>query len=134
ANVTYLGESAEQSEGKMKARATRENVTKAFSDLAARSKPNDELFVLLIGHGSFDGKTAAFNLPGPDLTANDYATILNQFTTQKVTFVNTASSSGEFVKPLAGPARTIIAATKSGGERNETRFATFFVEALDTEA
>lgn len=117
----------------MKGRGTRDTVTKAFTDLAAKTKPNDELFVLLFGHGSFDGKTAAFNLPGPDLTAGDYAMLLQKFTTQKVAFVNTTSSSGAFLEPLAGPARTIVTATRTGGERNETRFAEFFVQALDAE-
>ena len=92
---------------------------------------DDELFVLLIGHGSFDGKMGAFNLPGPDLTAGDYATLLDLFKTQKITFVNTASASGAFLQALAGPNRAIVAATKTGGERNETRFPEFFVEALE---
>ena len=118
----------------MKARATRENVTKAFADLAAQAKADDEVFIVLIGHGSFDGRQAAFNLPGPDLTADDYAELLTKFPTQKIVFVNTASSSGAFLQPLAGPARTIVAATKTGGERNETRFAQYFVEALDNDA
>jgi len=134
ANITYLGENPDQSGGKMKARATRENVTKALTDLSASAKALDDIFIMLIGHGSFDGKIGAFNLPGPDLTADDYAALLKKFTTQKVTFVNTASSSGAFIQPLAGPARTIIAATRTGGERNETRFAEYFVEALDSEA
>jgi hypothetical protein len=134
ANVTYLGERPDASGGRMAARATKESVTKAFSDIAGRAKPNDEIFVLLIGHGSFDGKIGAFNLPGPDLTANDYATLLGRFTTQKITFVNTASSSGAFLQPLAGPARTIVTATKTGGERNETRFAQYFVEAIAGDA
>jgi hypothetical protein len=133
-NVTFLGENAEISEGRMKARATRENVTKAFGDLATGAKPDDDIFIVLIGHGSFDGKTAAFNLPGPDLTANDYATLLSQFKMQKVTFVNTASASGPFIEALKGPARVIVTSTKVGGERNETRFAAFFAEALDSES
>lgn len=132
ANVTWLGETPDK-EPRMKGRGTRDTVTKAFTDLAAAAKPNDELFIVLIGHGSFDGKIGAFNLPGPDLTADDYAMLLRKFTTQKITFVNTSSSSGAFLQPLAGPARTIITATKTGGERNETRFAEFFVQALDTE-
>lgn len=132
ANINWLGEAPDK-DPRIKARSSRDNVTKAFGDLAAKAKPNDEIFVLLIGHGSFDGKTGAFNLPGPDLTAPDYATLLQRFTTQKVVFVNTASSSGAFLQPLAGPARTIVTATKTGGERNETRFAEFFVQALDTE-
>jgi hypothetical protein len=131
-NVTWLGEAPDK-DPRIKARSTKENVTKAFSDLAGRVKPEDEIFVLLIGHGSFDGTTAAFNLPGPDLTAPEYAKLLQRFPTQKIVFVNTASSSGPFIQALAGPARTIVTATKTGGERNETRFAEFFVQAFDTE-
>lgn len=134
ANVAYLGENPAQSGGRMKARATRENVTNELGDIATRAKPNDEIFILLIGHGSFDGKNGAFNLPGPDLGAGDYAALLDRFKTQKVTFVNTASSSGAFLQPLAGPARTVVAATKTGGERNETRFPEYFVEALASES
>lgn len=135
ANMAWYGEAAAaEKDPRVKDRSTRENVTKAFGDLAQRAKPNDEIVVLLIGHGSFDGKTAAFNLPGPDLTAADYAALLDRFPTQRVAFVNAASSSGPFVQALAGPARTIVAATRTGGERNETRFPEFFVEALSSEA
>jgi hypothetical protein len=133
-NVTYLGEQPETDPTRISGRATRDSVAKAIEGLAARSGPNDEVFILLIGHGSFDGRTAAFNLPGPDLNAADYANLLKKFTTQRIVFVNTASSSGAFLPVLAGPGRTIIAATKTGGERNETRFPGFFVEALTAEA
>lgn len=128
-NVAYLGET----ESPNRARATRDAVTKAFSDLAARAKSLDQIIVVLIGHGSFDGRQASFNLPGPDLSAADYAKLLEKFPTQHVAFINTASSSGAFLQPLAGPARTIVTATKTGGERNETRFPAYFVEALDSE-
>lgn len=134
ANITYLGEHVEASGGRMKARATRDNVTRAFADMAGRAKPDDEIFVLLIGHGSFDGQTGAFNLPGPDLSASDYALLLDRFKTQKIAFINTSSSSGAFLEAVKGPARTVVAATRTGGERNETRFPQFFVEALAAEA
>jgi hypothetical protein len=129
-SITYLAERTELDPARIKLRSTRENVTKAFADLAARVKTNDEIVVLLIGHGTFDGKTAAFNLPGPDLAAADYAKLLEKFPTQRIAFVHTGSSSGAFIPVLAGPARTIIAATRTGGERNETRFPEYFVEAL----
>jgi len=132
ANVSWLGEVPDK-DPRIKARSSRDNVTKALTDLAASTKPDDDIFIVLIGHGSFDGKTAAFNLPGPDLTADDYAALLRKFATQKIVFVNTASSSGAFVQTLAGPARTIVTATRTGGERNETRFAEHFVAAFDTE-
>jgi hypothetical protein len=134
ANVTYLGERPEQDPARIRGRATKETVTKAFDDIARRSKPTDELFVLLIGHGSFDGRMGAFGLVGPDLTAADYAVLLDRFKTQRIAFVNTASASGAFLEVLAGPARSIVAATKTGGEKNETRFPAFFVEAIESEA
>jgi hypothetical protein len=130
ASITYLAERTELDPARIKVRSTRENVTKAFADLAARVKTNDEIIVLLIGHGTFDGKVAAFNLPGPDLAATEYAKLLEKFPTQRIAFVHTGSSSGAFVPVLAGPARTIVTATRTGGERNETRFPEYFVEAL----
>ena len=45
-------------------------------------------------------------------------------------FVNTATASGEFIAGLSGPKRTIITATKTARERNETKFGEFFVEAF----
>src|SRR5262245_41213335 len=84
-NINYLGEQPDKDPARIRARATKENGTKAFEDTARRAKPEDELFVLLIGHGSFDGKTAAFNLPGPDLTAADYGVLLDRFKTQRIT-------------------------------------------------
>lgn len=130
ANVIYLGERTELDPARVKARSTRDSVLKAFSETAARAKANDEVFVLLIGHGSFDGRTAAFNLPGPDLTADEYRPLLEKLRLQRVAFINTASSSGAFLEPLVGPGRTIVTATRTGGERNEPRFAEFFIEAF----
>ena len=47
--------------------------TKPSPTIAARSKPNDNVIVLLIGHGSFDGRSAAFNIMGPICTAPDWS-------------------------------------------------------------
>jgi hypothetical protein len=134
ANLTYLAEKPEIDPQRIHARSTKENVEKAFADIAARAHPDDQIFVLLIGHGSFDSRGGMFNLPGPDLTAEDYARLLAKWPTQHVAFVNTASASGAFLPAVAGPGRTIVTATKTGGEKNETRFATYFVEAYETEA
>jgi hypothetical protein len=130
ANVTYLADKIERDPSHIRGRSTSENVRKAFADLAARARPNDEVFIVLFGHGSYDGRQAAFNLPGPDLTVPDYAALLDKIHSARTVFVNTASSSGEFAKGLAGPGRTIVTATRTGGERNETRFPPYFVEAF----
>jgi len=115
-------------------RATKEGIEKAIADIAGRAKPNDTVFILLIGHGSFDGRVASFSIPGPDLTAADYAKLLSRFTSQHVVFVNTASSSGAFLQPLAAPGRVIVTATKTGGERNEPDFPEYFIAAYSDDA
>ena len=134
ADIVYLADKPERDRARITGRSTKEGVEKAFADLAARVRPNDELAVILIGHGSFDGRQAAFNLPGPDLTAADYAKLLDRFATARVVFVNTSSSSGGFLTALAAPGRTIITATKTGGERNETRFPAAFAQAFSDAA
>jgi hypothetical protein len=134
ATITYLGDKPELDPKNIKARSTRANVEKAFGDLAAKAQPADEVVIVLIGHGSFDGKTGAFNLSGPDLSADDYARLLGALKSQRIVFVNTASSSGAFLMPLAGPGRTIITSTKTGGEKNEPLFAQFFATAFSDTA
>lgn len=134
ANIIYLSEKPEVDPGRVKAKSTRENVDKAFADLAAKARPNDAVFIILIGHGSFDGQQAAFNLPGPDLTPADFAKLLGRLATQRVAFVNTASSSGAFLPTVAGANRVIVTATKTGGERNDTRFPEYFVQAFNDDS
>ncbi len=130
ATITYLGDKPELDAKNIKARSTRANVEKAFADLAAKAQPADEVVIVLIGHGSFDGKMGAFNLSGPDLSADDYARLVGALKSQRIVFVNTASSSGAFLQPLSGPGRTIITSTKTGGEKNEPLFAQFFAAAF----
>ncbi|HXG66352.1 MAG TPA: hypothetical protein VNO70_14735 [Blastocatellia bacterium] len=116
-------------------RATAEEARKAFAAIKQAAKPDSLVLVFLIGHGSFDAQAAKFNLIGPDLTAKDYAGLVGALPTQKVIFVNCASSSGEFVKPLSGKDRIVITATRSGNEQNATIFAEHFIAALtDTAA
>src|SRR5262249_43333429 len=133
-HIIYLSEKPELDPKRIQGKSTKENVQKAFADLAAKARPSDTVLIVLIGHGSFDGRLAAFSMPGPDLTASDFAALLGKLSTQKVAFVNTSSSSGAFLPTVAAPGRVVVTATKTGGERNETRFPEFFVEAFNDES
>ncbi|MBS1788547.1 MAG: hypothetical protein JST85_12535 [Acidobacteria bacterium] len=111
-------------------RSTAESVRQLFVELKNTLKPDNQLFLFFIGHGSFVDKVAKFNLVGPDLSVTDYATMLNTLPAKNIVVVNMASASGEFVKPLAGEGRIIITATRSGMEQNATRFPEYFIGAL----
>lgn len=115
-------------------RSNAEEVRKAFAAIQSASKSGNLVLVVLIGHGSFDGQEAKFNLPGPDLSAKDYAALLSLLSGRRIVFVNCASSSGEFIKPLSGENRIILTATRSGSEQNATIFAEQFVGALSDQA
>jgi hypothetical protein len=135
ANIVYLAEKPEMDAARIRGRSARESVEKAVADVAAKAAAGDQVVILLIGHGTFDGSSARFNLPGPDLTAEDWAALLKKLSAQKVAFINTSSSSGAFLPTVAAPGRTVVTATKTGGERNEAKFGGFFVEAFgDTAA
>ncbi|MEO7632910.1 MAG: hypothetical protein ABIU20_05905 [Blastocatellia bacterium] len=116
-------------------KAAAEAVRQLFVELKNSLKADNQLFVFFIGHGSFVDKVAKFNLVGPDLSAGDYAQLFNALPTRNVIIVNTASGSGEFVKPLTAQGRIVITATRSGQELNAPHFAEYFIAALgNTEA
>lgn len=88
-----------------------------------------ELWLVLIGHGTFDGKEAKFNLRGPDLSASELAEWLKPFR-RPVVVINCASSSGPFINKLSAPGRVVVTATKSGAEENYARFGQFISAAI----
>lgn len=87
------------------------------------------LWLVLIGHGTFDGRTAKFNLRGPDLSAKDLAEWFKPIA-RPLVVINTSSSSAPFLSILSGPQRVVITATKSGYEQNYTRFGEYLAEAI----
>ncbi len=111
-------------------RASREGVRQALAELRSRVTKDDAVFVILFGHGTFDGIDAKFNLVGPDLEASEWAELLDPLP-GRVVFINTTSSSFPFLERLSARGRVIITATDSPAQRFDTVFPEFFVEALD---
>ncbi len=98
--------------------------------LAAQPKDGPgQLWLVLIGHGTFDGKEARFNLRGPDLAATELAGWLRPFH-RPLAIVDTSSSSAPFLNLLSATNRVVITATRSGYEQNFTRFGEYFAPAL----
>src|SRR5262249_49838176 len=93
------------------------------------SKTAGELWLVFIGHGTYDGKTAKFNLCGPDISADELATAMKPCR-RPLVVIQCASASGPFLKALSAPGRVVIAATRSGYEVNVTRFGDFMARAI----
>ena len=128
ANVVVLQEGPEGTSA-----ATASNVRRAIQAIRRRLTSGDLLMIVLIGHGTFDGADAKFNLVGPDLESGDWAALLAGLPARLV-LVNTASASFPFLARLAGPGRVVISATDSSAQRFDTVFPEFFVRALDSDA
>lgn len=93
------------------------------------SKPAGELWIVFIGHGTFDGHTAKFNLRGPDISADELAAVLKPCQ-RPIALIDCASASGPFINALSGPGRVTVTATKSGYEVNLTRFGDYLARAI----
>src|SRR5262249_53259555 len=111
--------------------ATREAIRAAFSRIGKEAKPQDALVVMLIGHGTFDGADYKINLPGPDLSAVELATLLDHGPATRQLGVNMTSASGGAIDVLRKENRVIVSATKTGTEKNATVFARYWAEALN---
>jgi hypothetical protein len=87
------------------------------------------LWLVLIGHGTFDGREAKFNLRGPDFTAAELAQWIKPLH-RPLAVIDTSSSSAPFLKALSAPGRVVITATRSGEEHNYARFGPYLAEAI----
>jgi len=112
------------------AAVTRAGLRSLLERIAKEAGPQDLLVLMLIGHGSFDGLDYKINLPGPDVSAVELAGLLDRIPAGRQLVVNMTSASGASIVALEKPNRVVIAATKSGTERNATVFARYWVEAL----
>ena len=109
--------------------ATADAVRGAITKFSARMRPLDVALIVLIGHGTWDGDDAKFNLVGPDLAASEWKSLVEKLPGE-VVFVNTASASSPFLQALAGSRRVVITATAMPAQRFHTIFAEYFIDGL----
>jgi hypothetical protein len=126
--VTVLSE-----EGQGASAATAENVRRAVASIQGRMTKEDVLLVVLIGHGTFDGVDAKFNLVGPDLEAAEWAGLIDALP-GRIVVANTSAASFPFLERMEGPRRVIITATDSAAQRFQTVFPQYFIKAFGDEA
>jgi hypothetical protein len=110
--------------------STRENLAADAEALRKESTPDDAAWVIVLGHGHFDGRRSHINIPGPDLTDAAFARLFDNIPAKEQVFFITTSASGFFLKPLAKPGRVAISATEADQEVNETLFPLALADVL----
>jgi hypothetical protein len=114
--------------------STLAHFTEVLDKVAENAKPTDDFVLVVIGHGTYDGIDYKFNLIGPDITAAELARLCNRIPAGRQLIVDTTSSSGGAIVALEKRGRAVIAATKTGTEKNATVFARYWIEALQDPA
>jgi hypothetical protein len=111
--------------------ARREAIEQRLKQAAGELKAGDQFVMVLLGHGSFDGTEYRLNIPGPDITGSQLLALLDRIPPAVTQLVVVATStSGAVAERWSKPHRIVITATRSGGERNATRFGGFWADAL----
>jgi hypothetical protein len=90
----------------------------------AQRPTTSTLWIVLIGHGTFDGKEAKFNLRGPDVSDQELAEWL-QPCHRPLAVIDCSSSSAPFLNKLSAPNRIVVTATQSGHELQYARFGAY---------
>ena len=127
ADVVRIGDRPDADDSVETAPSDRELLQQALTERGSASA--EMLWIVLIGHGTFDGREAKFNLRGPDVAVADLADWLKPVERPIVLF-NCASGSGPFVAGLSGTDRVIVTATRSGDELNFARFGEYLAGAI----
>lgn len=129
-NVRLLTESGENADGN----SDLETIRSVFEVFGQTMQPTDDLFVVLVGHGSYRQRVAKLNIPGPDLSAADLDAWLHGLPAQRTVVINGASASAAFINVLSGRGRIVCTSTKSVEERYATQFMEYFIQALEEDS
>ena len=113
--------------------STAANVRQHLGTIRRAMTRDDLLFIVLIGHGTYDGVDAKFNLVGADLESAQWAELVAGLP-GRVVVVNTSSASFPFIERLTGERRVVITATDSVAQRFDTVFPDYFIKALRSDA
>ena len=97
--------------------------------LAAETKNTQPLWIVLIGHGTSDGKESKFNLRDLDFSDTELATWLKPLN-RPIAVIDCSSASATFLTHLSGSDRVVITATRAPSEVNYARFGIYMAAAI----
>lgn len=109
----------------------RDALLKELAAAAAGRAAGAPQWLLFIGHANQAAGQARYNLPGGDVTAAEMAAALKGDGNAPMAIFCTTAIGGQFLKPLAGPGRIILAATGTDEPENETFFPVCLADALE---
>lgn len=111
-------------------KATSQEIAAEVADLRKQLKPEDTLWVIVLGHAYYDGRHSWLNLPGPDIHEHQFGKLFEGLKSREQVFFITTPVSGFYIRPLSAKGRIVISATEADLEVNETLFHLALVDVL----
>ncbi len=105
------------------------NVKAVLGEIRKGASDDDLVLLILLGHGTYDGDVAKFNLVGPDMVAQEWNTLLSGLPGRLIV-INTTAASFPFLEALKGKGRVVITATNSAAQKYATVFPEYLVKAM----
>ena len=113
---------------------TGETIPLALDQLAAEVQADDACWVFLLGHSQLYDARSCFNIAGPDVDQDQFASWAEGLRCSEQVFVLTMPLSGFWIKPLAGDRRLIISATEADLEFTGTEMPYALADVLAGDA
>ena len=128
ANLTMIGiDDSPGESGEAESASDLDRLKNTIAALPSQSRQN--LWIVMIGHGTSSQSGSKFNLRGPDLSADQLASWLKPID-RPIVIACAFSSSAPFLNSLSGKDRVIVTATQSGQEQNYSRFGDYLSQAI----
>ena len=130
--IIFLFEHEGKEPGLVGGISNKENIQKAFSQLAEDVQSKDRVVIFMVGHATRSGEITKFNLPKRDILDSEYADLFNQINCDNMIIILAFPHSGAFIKYLSKPGRVIITSS-SAREGYDGEFSRLFIESLSSE-
>lgn len=109
---------------------TKESLLGTIAEISQQSKPEDECWIILLGHAHLYDRTSQFNISGPDIDQKEFALSLDKLPTVKQVLWLTFPVSGQWIRPASTPNRVIITATEADLEFTGTEMPYSLANAI----
>lgn len=109
------------------------DLQRLLDGISSSGKPEstEPLWIVFLGHGTFDGRTASWNLQGPDLSAEQLAAACERVE-RPMAIIACASCTAPFLNSLSAENRVVVTATKDGNQIQYSRFGDAMSHAIST--
>lgn len=129
--ITFLFEDEGTLPGLVTGEAKREPVLEAFAQLAEKVQPTDRFILFMLGHATRASSGIKFNLPGRDISQQEYTDSINNIRAEQQLLVFGFPYSAGIVRGISGSGRVIITSSSPReGYASQAGFGDLFVDAF----